>query len=96
MGHGLYTQFTRSFPFFAEVGQASETPLVHGDGHMTCFFHPQGRDAYERRFEGREGMGRYYTGKFKKCYNCKQKGHTDKECPHPKVSICFIEPEARQ
>ena len=52
-----------------------------------CLFYPQGRDAYERRFEGKEGMGRYYVGKFKKCYNCKQKGHTDKECPHPKVCM---------
>ena len=62
--------------------------MSHDLPHL-LFFHPQGRDAYERRFEGREGMGRYYAGKFKKCYNCKQKGHMDKECPHPKVSIWF-------
>ena len=45
----------------------------------------QGRNAYERRFEGREGVGRYYAGRFMKCNNCKQKGHMEKECPHPKV-----------
>ena len=49
--------------------------------------HTQGRDAYERLFEKGVGErpGRYYAQKLVKCSNCKQKGHTPKNCPWPKV-----------
>ncbi len=54
--------------------------------------HTQGRAAYERLFEKGLGdrPGRYYNDKEKggggaKCSNCKQRDHTNKNCPWPKV-----------
>ncbi len=54
---------------------------------MTPLF-VQGRAAYERLFEKDLGdrPGRYYNDKIKdKCTNCRQRGHSQKDCPWPKV-----------
>ncbi len=53
----------------------------------------QGREAYERMTGQR--VGRYYGSRFKKCSNCKQKGHMNKECPQPKVRQAHNQGDAR-
>ena len=47
-----------------------------------CQFHSQGRMVYEKNFGADGGYG----AKFKKCTNCRQKGHLEFECAQPKVT----------